>query len=358
MTSSTHMIAATISVTAINIMGGNPLHPMPIAVAAFTSMLPDVDHPDSKLGKLCQPISRFLYRKVGHRTLTHSVFGCLLAAICFWPLKWIDIGMPLYRAALIGYISHAVIDLANLEGVALTYPIAPHHRWVFPADIEYRIKSKTEKEQLLRILSGVFMTGLIALNLAGGKSLMHNFLGTSDAMARSHYQQLVNGHRIVIRVKGIWTRGQGRVDEAFDVVASTDAGIFVRRPGHPLEIYEVNGGEFSAISHAKLEIARRIKAEQRIVKIKFNWERWREDLTDQYPNALVSGSLVTRAKPPSYKVDEFPTIQQFADRWELTHAPIELVSQRLRESGAKMTGEIQIRYWKERSWNEEDNDHT
>jgi inner membrane protein len=77
------MIASTITITTIHLLGGAPLHPAPIGMAAFCSLLPDIDKPQSHMGRLCPSLSRFLYRRVGHRTLTHSIFGWAIAAIVF-----------------------------------------------------------------------------------------------------------------------------------------------------------------------------------------------------------------------------------------------------------------------------------
>ena len=44
------------------------------------SILPDVDHPKSTIGKIFKPLSQLLNRHFGHRTFTHSVF-------CWIPLK-------------------------------------------------------------------------------------------------------------------------------------------------------------------------------------------------------------------------------------------------------------------------------
>jgi hypothetical protein len=258
---------------------------------------------------------------------------------------------------MIGYISHGLLDLANLEGVALTYPLFPHHRWVFPGDGAYRVKANSSREQALRIVGTLLMTGLLALNLAGGRALFHSFLGTPAAIARDHASQLKHDRRLLVRVEGVWTRGQSRVSGRFEVIGSTDVAIFVRRPAEPMKVYQI-GGDFSAISHPRLKIVRRLKAQQRVVTVKFSGERWREDLVAQYPNALVIGSVKTRASPPVFEPDEFPTILRFGDRWELTHAPIELVDKVLRPPRAKLTGNIQIRYWLKRGSDEHNKDHS
>ena len=178
--------------------------------------------------------------------------------------------------------------------------------------------------------------------------MLHNLLQTTSASAIEHHQQFVKGHRVVVRIQGIWTRGQGKIDAEFDVIASTDAAIFVRRRSQPKRIYEVGHRGGSPISHGKLKVVRHIKAEHRIVKMDFDDEAWNSSLALEYPYALITGELYTFATPPTFAIDEFATIEQFGDKWNLTHAPIELVDEQLRKSNAPISGEIQIRYWRDK----------
>lgn len=346
MKSTTHIIAATGFVAVGNIVTGNPPQPVPFLVAALTSMLPDIDRPRSKVSRLYPPLSRVLYQTVGHRTLTHSVFGWLAVAILFLPLRFIPIS-GLYSAALLGYISHAIIDTMNLEGVRLTYPLFPNHCHVFPGSEQYRIKQDSPKERTFQIVCGIICIGILLLNFVGERTLFRNLLGTPEAIARDYAHQLKLGERIVVKISGIWTNGQDRVESEFDVIAANDFGVFVRQSVEPLSVYQI-GGSFSAISHARLKIVHQIKAEHRVVKIRFNRERWKSDLATQYPNAIVSGILTTHAIPPKFGLDEFHTIQRRGGEWHITHAPIERLDSALRDH-ARITGEIKIRYWRQKA---------
>jgi len=53
------------------------------ALAAVASLLPDVDLPTSKVGRLCGFVSVLLERRFGHRTLAHSAVAwrCPAASI-------------------------------------------------------------------------------------------------------------------------------------------------------------------------------------------------------------------------------------------------------------------------------------
>jgi inner membrane protein len=101
------------------------------AVAAFVllgALLPDIDTPTSLFGRLCRPLAGWLERRVGHRTLTHSLVGLALSVAPVLPLAWIELRWPL--AFALGYLSHLLIDAANPPGVPLLYPSPV--RAVFP----------------------------------------------------------------------------------------------------------------------------------------------------------------------------------------------------------------------------------
>jgi inner membrane protein len=48
---------------------------------AFFSLLPDIDHTKSLIGKPFFPLARYLDRKSGHRTITHSLLCYFLLAL-------------------------------------------------------------------------------------------------------------------------------------------------------------------------------------------------------------------------------------------------------------------------------------
>jgi inner membrane protein len=123
------------------------------AVAAFVllgSWLPDIDTPTSPIGRLCRPLAGWLERRVGHRTLTHSLLGLALATAPILPLAWLDPSWPL--AFAFGYLSHLLVDAANPPGVPLFYPSPV--RAVFPGRESLRPAEISRGE-------GILCTGLL-----------------------------------------------------------------------------------------------------------------------------------------------------------------------------------------------------
>ncbi|MEM4336425.1 MAG: metal-dependent hydrolase [Candidatus Woesearchaeota archaeon] len=87
------------------------------ALVVIGSLLPDIDHPKSKIGKNFKIISMFFE----HRGFFHSLFVMpLLALIIFYLTRTNYYSIPL----LTGYLSHIVMDLLTKEGVMLFHPLS------------------------------------------------------------------------------------------------------------------------------------------------------------------------------------------------------------------------------------------
>jgi inner membrane protein len=89
-------------------------------LAGVASLLPDVDLPTSRVGRLFFFVSVPLERRFGHRTLTHSAAGLAVVALLASPLllRW-----PFYFWCILGGLwSHLWIDMINVRGVDLFWP--------------------------------------------------------------------------------------------------------------------------------------------------------------------------------------------------------------------------------------------
>jgi inner membrane protein len=84
-------------------------------------LLPDIDMPNTTYGKRIKPISKWIYRKVGHRTLTHSI---LFVTVLYFSCN-IAFGINIITTGLmIGSAIHIFCDLFTPSGVPLAYPIS------------------------------------------------------------------------------------------------------------------------------------------------------------------------------------------------------------------------------------------
>ena len=130
-----------------NLNNLNIVYNLPIAFyigLIIGSFFPDIDEPNSYIGKKLSFLSKFL-RKIGlkHRTLTHSVFFpfILFLIIAFVP----DLDTFFVRGFIIGIILHIIGDAITVSGVPILYPISKKRYFLFPSFLRFKVGSTAEK---------------------------------------------------------------------------------------------------------------------------------------------------------------------------------------------------------------------
>lgn len=150
------------SLFSINIFA-NPIY---ISLTIIGSLISDIDHTKSIIGKLVYPVAKWLSVKFGHRTITHSIFflfGITLISV------FIDkIFFDNYNITIILFFSifsHLLFDMLTLQGIPLFYPVYKNP-CVLPANPELRIRTGNLKQEgiILFIFSimTIFMQDLFA----------------------------------------------------------------------------------------------------------------------------------------------------------------------------------------------------
>lgn len=86
-----------------------------IALLVFGSLLPDIDHPKSKIGRLV-PIGHFMKHRAWY---THSIIGSFLL-----PLPFLLINKPYYIIVALACLSHTLADTLTPIGTKIVYPIS------------------------------------------------------------------------------------------------------------------------------------------------------------------------------------------------------------------------------------------
>lgn len=120
------LLTAGLGSLAIDI-GGTDLVGLTIG-SLLGSLLPDLDHPKSKLGRRFLPLSTFLYATLGHRGGTHSLFfAAVLLLLLIWVAPYLALGLCL------GILSHILADMISYSvgkkftfgnGCPLLWPLA------------------------------------------------------------------------------------------------------------------------------------------------------------------------------------------------------------------------------------------
>lgn len=128
MMGSTHVTIGALVGAAIGSACKNPV--VGAAVSGLASLLPDIDNPDSKVGRRAPLLSRAVNALCGHRNITHTVF---FVALCAGALVLMDrefLGLsPGYMAlcAAAGILSHIALDSLTKAGTRPFEPVSHLH---------------------------------------------------------------------------------------------------------------------------------------------------------------------------------------------------------------------------------------
>ncbi len=118
-----------------------------IAFTIVFSVLPDIDHNKSLIGKVFRPISGYLSTRYGHRTITHSLVFYL--SVVFLVASLDKLLRPDFTYTLIAALalaSHLIFDMCTVQGIPLMYPFSKRP-WVLPGNPNLRLSSSNIKAE-------------------------------------------------------------------------------------------------------------------------------------------------------------------------------------------------------------------
>ena len=132
-----------------------------ISGASIGSIMPDIDKPTSKVGRniFIKPLSTYIHKKFGHRTITHSALLSLLFLSMLIASSYMFRDIPFYFYSnftigfSVGYLSHLLLDALTVEGIPLFYPFSKR---------KYRfMKFRTSKHENLVSTLCLVVTGFL-----------------------------------------------------------------------------------------------------------------------------------------------------------------------------------------------------
>ncbi|KRG13875.1 hypothetical protein ACA30_13115 [Virgibacillus soli] len=109
----THMLSGTVA--GYMATGGNWKGAL---IGGIAGVVPDLDEPKSKFGKVFVPLSLLLNQLVGHRTLTHSLVFAILAGLTLVFFFDLTVGI----ATTAGILAHSIGDMLTGK-VRFLYPL-------------------------------------------------------------------------------------------------------------------------------------------------------------------------------------------------------------------------------------------
>jgi inner membrane protein len=134
------------------IVAAPPLHvailnPMNLAIVVAGSLLPDIDHPKSWVGRRTRPVSTAIAATLGHRGITHSAIA---VTILITLLLQAGTQRGAVAALAVGYLSHLAADMLTPRGLRLAWPL--RGTWSIPL---CRTASPAENIIVILLVGGI-----------------------------------------------------------------------------------------------------------------------------------------------------------------------------------------------------------
>ena len=129
-----------------------------IIVMLVATTLPDIDLPKSTIGRTFKPISLFINRRWGHRTITHSFITLLIITLLIAITeKQITDKNTLSLIFFYAYLSHLLLDMVTLMGVPLLYPFSKNP-FVLPGNPRYRIRTGDTRAETIAFCTFILLS--------------------------------------------------------------------------------------------------------------------------------------------------------------------------------------------------------
>lgn len=130
----------------------------------FVSLLPDIDHTRSLIGKMFYPLAHYLDRHFRHRTVTHSLI--FLISACFLSAVTESIFASSHTFTLILFfalLSHFIFDMVTLQGIPLFYPFYRNPCVIF-GNPAFRLRTNSRQSEMV-VLAIFILIGISCADL-------------------------------------------------------------------------------------------------------------------------------------------------------------------------------------------------
>jgi membrane-bound metal-dependent hydrolase YbcI (DUF457 family) len=271
-TTSSHLAGSALIYLLAGALAESPPSVAGLAASALGSLLPDIDAPTSSIGRPFFPLASWLNRRVGHRTVTHSLLGMagfalVLAGLGYLAeLAGLGEGLSAYVWPLVvGYGSHLLVDTLNKTGVELFWPSGL--RCVFFFNEGWRIASAGRGDYWFMVLCLMGSLGAYPLARDGFTLSVHRAFGDIYSVSMD-FKEHGERRRAWLDLEGVEGLTNRRVSGRFELLAALDSGsVLIEREGvkqivsrtAPLQIYPTRTaivlGEPQEISVVRVDMA-------------------------------------------------------------------------------------------------------
>ncbi len=307
-------------------------------LAATASLLPDVDLPPAKIGRLFWWLSVPLERRFGHRTITHSAIGIAAVALLAAPLWFVS---PLYFwSAVGGYGSHLWIDMLNIRGVDLFWPSPV--RLVTPGNRNWRLAVGSKGEMILLSALLALTVALYPLSHLGFRDALQALLKSFD-MAVEQYARVSGTHWYALELTATDNLTLERVTCRCPVVGTWKNGFIVLHDGQPRAVGK------SEAQHNLLPVAARLiegeplRVQSEKVEMRGRTLRWLLSKIDQRRTYFLNGEIQTGKVDPVANIELYRPVAYSGQTMTLRYARAQELGPWLDLVAAK--GEVFVQFW-------------
>jgi inner membrane protein len=265
-----------------------------LSFCIFSSLLPDIDHTKSMIGKLFFPLAKYLDRNFGHRTITHSITVLipLFVFLCFFELNIINayferIGLDFSLIFLFAFLSHLILDMLTIQGIPLFYPFLKNP-CVIPANPNMRFRSGNMKSEAIALFIFSFV-------LFSSYDLFKNGFWTtynrSFGTVKHAFREFRDSENIVVVV----------YEYSFNGLPKTGTGYIIDADENHLELYS-RADSFSegriTIIDSKDNRTKNISVQPTKTNYKYSVEDFKffnltlQQLNDTLHHKIVSGKIL------------------------------------------------------------------
>jgi inner membrane protein len=218
----THLITAQTAYLGACVAAAHPPAVPEGLVALGAALIPDLDSRQSYPGRVLPPLSEWLERRFGHRSLTHSLLAQALAGLVAW---WL-LPPGFLLALLAGWVSHTLADMMTPAGVAWFWPARA--RCVPPGNPRYRMEVMGGGELAFLVVMAV--AGLVLMPLArtgeGTTGLIRSAIGDITA-ARGEYDAAKGSCAFTLEIRGRDNRSDRDIAGTYPVAGPWQESGFI-----------------------------------------------------------------------------------------------------------------------------------
>lgn len=191
----------------------------------FGALAPDLDSPDSAIGRLLPSISRRLASRLGQRQGWHSLAANLLVAVLTLPLLLVG-GTLAWALLSLGFLSHLLLDLFTPKGVMLFWPLNESHYSLGGKDTSGRDPSRSRSV----LAAMTILSALLLLSVDFGSPAPAAVPSPSYEQTLKQYYSLRGNNLVYAYVQGTWQASGRRTSGTFEILnAVGDSYIMLDR---------------------------------------------------------------------------------------------------------------------------------